>query len=106
MNALINKQLIILFPIVFFACILVFSEDESITITEIGNAEKLIGLNFTSSERDSMLDDLNDNLKNYLKIRNVYLNNSIMPIDHRACRKKAPARYSPHKNPFTVIQPL
>jgi Asp-tRNA(Asn)/Glu-tRNA(Gln) amidotransferase A subunit family amidase len=79
MNALINKQLIILFPIVFFTCILVFSEDESITITEIGNAEKLIGLNFTSSERDSMLDDLNDNLKNYLKIRNVYLNNSIMP---------------------------
>jgi Asp-tRNA(Asn)/Glu-tRNA(Gln) amidotransferase A subunit family amidase len=79
MNALVKKQLIILFPIVLFACVLVFSEDESITKTEIANAEKLIGLNFTSSERDSMLDDLNDNLQNYLKNRNVYLKNSVMP---------------------------
>ncbi|MCH7773182.1 MAG: amidase [Bacteroidetes bacterium] len=79
MNALIKKRLIILFPIVLFAYFLTFSEDESITKTEIANAEKLIGLNFTESERDSMLDDLNDNLQDYLKIRNVYLDNSVMP---------------------------
>jgi Asp-tRNA(Asn)/Glu-tRNA(Gln) amidotransferase A subunit family amidase len=79
MNRLIKKQLIILIPIVFFSCFLIFSEDESIIKSEIANAEKLIGLNFTSSERDSMLDDLNDNLENYLSIRGVTLDNSIMP---------------------------
>jgi Asp-tRNA(Asn)/Glu-tRNA(Gln) amidotransferase A subunit family amidase len=79
MNTLIKKQLIILIPIVLFSCFLIFSEDESIIKSEVANAEKLIGLNFTSSERDSMLDDLNDNLKNYLSIRSVNLDNSIMP---------------------------
>jgi len=79
MNSLIKKQIILLFPIVLFFCFLIFSEDESITKTEITNAEKLIGLDFTDSERDSMLDDLNDNLQNYIKIRNVHLDNSIMP---------------------------
>ncbi|TDJ54459.1 MAG: amidase [Ignavibacteria bacterium] len=79
MNAIIKKRLIILFPIVLFAYFLTFSEDESITKTEISNAEKFIGINFTESERDSMLDDLNDNLQDYKKIRNVYLDNSVMP---------------------------
>ncbi len=79
MNAIIKKRLIILFPIVLFAYFLTFSEDESITKTEIAIAEKLIGINFTESERDSMLDDLNDNLQDYIKIRNVYLDNSVMP---------------------------
>jgi Asp-tRNA(Asn)/Glu-tRNA(Gln) amidotransferase A subunit family amidase len=79
MNTLIKKQLIILFPIVLFSCFLIFSEDESITKNEITHAEKLIGFDFTASERDSMLDDLNDNLENYLKIRNVDLDNSVMP---------------------------
>ena len=79
MNTLIKKQLIILIPIVLFSYFLIFSEDESITKTEIANAEKLIGLDFTDSELDSMLDDINDNLQNYIKIRNVHLNNSIMP---------------------------
>ena len=79
MHALVKKQLIILIPIVLFSCFLIFSEDESITKTEIANAEKLIGLDFSASERDSMLDDLNDNLQNYLKIRDVNLDNSVMP---------------------------
>ncbi len=79
MNALLKRKLIILLPFVIFAYFLTFSEDESITKTEIANAEKLIGINFTESERDSMLDDLNDNLQDYKKIRNVYLDNSVMP---------------------------
>ena len=79
MNTLIKKQLVILFPILFFTYFLVFSEDESITKNDISYAEKLIGLEFTESEQDSMLDDLNDNLQNYLKIRNVNLDNSVIP---------------------------
>ncbi len=65
MNALVKKQLVLLIPILIFTFILVFSEDETISPIEIGNAEKLLGLNFTASERDSILDDLNDNLESY-----------------------------------------
>jgi Asp-tRNA(Asn)/Glu-tRNA(Gln) amidotransferase A subunit family amidase len=79
MNALVKKQLVLLIPILIFTFILVFSEDETISPIEIGNAEKLLGLNFTASERDSMLDDLNDNLESYLKIRHINFDNSIMP---------------------------
>jgi len=79
MNTLIKKQLIILFPIVLFSCFIIFSEDESITKTEVSNAEKLLGLDFTDSELDSMLDDINGNLQNYINIRKAHLNNSIMP---------------------------
>jgi len=79
MNTLIKKQLIILFPIVLFSCFIIFSEDESITKTEVSNAEKLLGLDFTDSELDSMLDDINGNLQNYINIRKAHLNNSIIP---------------------------
>ena len=45
----------------------------------IPNAEKIIGLEFTDAERDSMLDALNDQLNNYENIRKVHLDNSIPP---------------------------
>ena len=79
MNALIKRRLIILFPIVIFAYFLTFSEDESITKTEIANAEKLIGLSFDDAERDSMIDGLNEQLENYKVVREFHLQNSVMP---------------------------
>ncbi len=79
MNASVKKQLIILVPIVLFACVLVFSEDESITKTEIASAEKLIGLSFDDAERDSMIDGLNEQLENYKVVREFHLQNSVMP---------------------------
>jgi Asp-tRNA(Asn)/Glu-tRNA(Gln) amidotransferase A subunit family amidase len=79
MKALLKKRLIILFPIVIFAYFLTFSEDESITKTEIANAEKLIGLGFDDAERDSMLDALNEQLENYKVVREFHLQNSVMP---------------------------
>lgn len=45
----------------------------------IPNAEKVIGLEFSDAERDSMQDALNDQLKNYENIRKVKLENSIPP---------------------------
>ncbi len=45
----------------------------------IASTEKLIGLNFTDAKRDSMLDGLNDQLKNYENIRKVQLPNSVPP---------------------------
>jgi Asp-tRNA(Asn)/Glu-tRNA(Gln) amidotransferase A subunit family amidase len=46
---------------------------------DIAGAEKIIGLEFTQAERDSMLQDLIDNLKSYLALRGVEIPNSIPP---------------------------
>ncbi len=45
----------------------------------IAGAEKIVGLEFTQAERDSMLQDLIDNLKSYLALRAVEIPNSIPP---------------------------
>ncbi len=45
----------------------------------IESAEKIIGLQFTDAERDSMQDALNDQLVNYGNIRKIKLDNSIPP---------------------------
>lgn len=58
----------------------IFSPDENpITKLAIENAEKIIGLEFTGAERDSMLGDLLDQLNNYQNIRNIELPNSVVP---------------------------
>jgi Asp-tRNA(Asn)/Glu-tRNA(Gln) amidotransferase A subunit family amidase len=50
-----------------------------ITVDNVVSAEKIIGLEFTQAKRDSMLDDLFDQLKNYENLRKVSLPNSIPP---------------------------
>ena len=45
----------------------------------IVGAEKIVGLEFTQAERDSMLQDLIDNLQSYLALRGVEIPNSIPP---------------------------
>jgi Asp-tRNA(Asn)/Glu-tRNA(Gln) amidotransferase A subunit family amidase len=52
---------------------------QSITKENIENAEKIIGLEFSNTERDSMVESLNDQLNNYKKIRELDLKNSIPP---------------------------
>ncbi len=56
-----------------------FIISQNISKESIENAEKLINLNFTNAERDSMLGYLEEQKSNYDKIRNVELNNSVMP---------------------------
>lgn len=59
-----------------------FSQEKKpnpITSDVVAHAEKIIGLNFTEAKRDSMLDDLFDQLKDYEKIRAVSLLNSVPP---------------------------
>jgi Asp-tRNA(Asn)/Glu-tRNA(Gln) amidotransferase A subunit family amidase len=46
---------------------------------DIAGAEKVIGLTFTETERDSMLQDLIDNLQCYLKLRGVEIGNAVPP---------------------------
>ncbi|MDP4197936.1 MAG: amidase family protein, partial [Bacteroidota bacterium] len=50
-----------------------------ITKPIVENAEKIIGLSFSDAKRDSMLDGLNDQMKNYESIRKIHLDNSVMP---------------------------
>jgi len=45
----------------------------------IAGAEKIIGLEFTQMERDSMLQDLIENLQSYLKLRAVQIPNAVPP---------------------------
>lgn len=45
----------------------------------VEGAEKLVGLSFTDAKRDSMLEGLEENLKNYENLRKVALPNSVPP---------------------------
>ena len=68
---LIITILILNCPIILFA--------QNITKENIDNAEKIIGLQFTDAERDSMLGYLDDQKGNYQKIREVELKNGASP---------------------------
>jgi len=50
-----------------------------ITLETVASAEKIIGLEFTPVERDSMLSGMQDVLKDYQKIRNYPISNDIPP---------------------------
>ncbi|MCU0639757.1 MAG: amidase [Candidatus Krumholzibacteria bacterium] len=54
-------------------------KSKEITKEKIAGAEAVIGLEFTESERDSMLQDLIDNLHGYMALRGVPIPNSIPP---------------------------
>lgn len=53
--------------------------DSSITKVIVEHTEKIIGLEFTNAERDSMLDDLNSQLKDFIEMRKVTLPNETPP---------------------------
>jgi Asp-tRNA(Asn)/Glu-tRNA(Gln) amidotransferase A subunit family amidase len=55
------------------------AEKPVIKTTEIEAAGKIIGVDFTPTERDSMLQDLVDNLESYLKIRGLTIGNAVPP---------------------------
>ncbi len=52
---------------------------QSITKENIQNSEKIIGLEFSDAERDSMLNNLEEQLSNYKNIRKIELTNNIPP---------------------------
>jgi Asp-tRNA(Asn)/Glu-tRNA(Gln) amidotransferase A subunit family amidase len=75
---LINR----LFPVLLFSAIIFstsFAQDNKITKENIKYAERIFGLEFTDTERDSMQDALNEQLNNFLEIHKVNLNNNVMP---------------------------
>jgi len=55
------------------------SGDKKLTKEMLAEAERFIGIEFTDEERELMIDGLNDQLKNYERIREVSLDNSVAP---------------------------
>ena len=55
-------------------------KDQSpITRGMLTQSEKVVGLQFTAAEKDSMIDDLADNLESYNELRAIYIDNSVPP---------------------------
>ena len=54
-------------------------ENQPITVEIVKQAEKIMGLEFTSAEADSMLIELTDTRKNFENIRKVELKNEVSP---------------------------
>jgi Asp-tRNA(Asn)/Glu-tRNA(Gln) amidotransferase A subunit family amidase len=74
--------------IIIILCILSFTlggfisqklEEEKITVALIKQAQKIIGLNFTDAEADSMLPDLERRRKSYMALRKLDISNSVAP---------------------------
>ena len=55
------------------------AERAGLTTAHVLEAGRLIGLEFTEAERDSMLDDLEDNLESYANLRGIEIGNAIPP---------------------------
>jgi Asp-tRNA(Asn)/Glu-tRNA(Gln) amidotransferase A subunit family amidase len=71
--------IILISAIAFTSGYLLSLSEDKINKEIISNAEKIIGLEFTDTERDSMLDNLNEQLASYNRLRNISLKNSIPP---------------------------
>ena len=54
-------------------------DNPPITVEVINQAEKILGIDFTDAEADSMINDLNDNRKDFESIRKIPLNNNVVP---------------------------
>lgn len=68
-----------IYRIILLLAAFVSLQAQEIDKDDIQSAQKIIGIEFTEAERDSMLDDLKDQLKNYTVIRQMNLKNSVMP---------------------------
>ena len=66
---------IILLVLVCFYCFLISAQ--VIDTSTVAAAQQIIGLSFTTPEKDSMLDDLRGNVRNYDKMRNIPIPNSL-----------------------------
>jgi Asp-tRNA(Asn)/Glu-tRNA(Gln) amidotransferase A subunit family amidase len=53
------------------------SGKDTLTVKIISQTEKMIGLQFSPAERDSMMDELKENLENYEKMREISILNNV-----------------------------
>ncbi|MBU1100426.1 MAG: amidase [Bacteroidetes bacterium] len=66
-------------PFLFLFFAIVGCNEEGIVKDDVARAEKIIGLDFSDSERDSLIDDLKANLESYEALREVIIENSVPP---------------------------
>jgi len=92
----------------YFTAILILSlhfiplYSQSITKENIENSEKIIGLDFTDAERDTMLSTLDEQLTNYVNIHKVEINNNIpsailfnpIPVGFEFPKEQKPIKFS------------
>lgn len=55
------------------------AKQDTLTTSLVEAAEKIIGIEFTATERDSLLDDLEYYLKNYSALRGLSIDNAVPP---------------------------
>ncbi|HIO47900.1 TPA: amidase, partial [Candidatus Poribacteria bacterium] len=67
----------ILLPVVLWSKLRKPQEDKKLTIGTLKEATKISGLEFTETELEMMLEGLNQQLKNYQKLRSVPLANDV-----------------------------
>lgn len=75
------KNIFLIIIIIFAGC-----DRKEITTGDVVAAEKIIGINFTAAERDSLLDGLKDQLSKYEELRAIDLPNNV----------EFPLYYNPH----------
>lgn len=73
-----NRHSMKIYCFLFFASFALFAQD-SITTRDILSAEKIIGLSFNEAKRESLLGDVQGQLKSYRRLRSVLLPNNIVP---------------------------
>ncbi|MCU0445474.1 MAG: amidase [Microscillaceae bacterium] len=82
-NSLPFKKIgqISLFGLICFVCgaFLPLYLSDQITLEVVKSAEKIIGLEFTQAEADSMLEELNDQRRQYAEIRQTDIPNALAP---------------------------
>lgn len=61
------------------ALALYYTKGQKISVQDISSAEKIAGLNFTLKEQKMMLGDLETNLENFRRMREISLKNSVAP---------------------------
>ena len=104
MKQLNHRTISIILVMTFICAQLSFPQqaEKKISKENIPHAEKLIGLEFTDAERDSMLNALNDNLERYNGIHKVKLLNSTppailfnpIPVNFKIDQKQKPLKFS------------
>ncbi len=108
-SLLTRKWLFLLLSIIIIVVgfdFIVFSQDK-ISNVMISQAENLIGLHFNEAECDSMSDELKDNLKNYLEIREMDILNdnpvaflfNPIPVGLEFKRKQESIKWSEPQHP-------
>ncbi len=69
-----SLQIILICSLPFFV---IAQQRDTISKEDLRIAAKVIGIDFTEPERDSMLRDVRDNVREYTKMRSLPLNNSV-----------------------------